>query len=1196
MIASAPIPTATAGALPTAKAVALGVGESTGSGNILQADAASEPAATPDSPAVPAVGEVIAEEVATVEPLPTNTNLRGLNIDQAACEIASNANSCDVFVSYNESGSGPFCLFEKQRASAQSANLITCGNPVQMRVSGVTEQGKLLELRRGSLIYEQSTLLDRRLAIGISGIQRGRYSLQDSRRSTVLKNDRASSLTTSWDGRIHFDVIATTNAKRVSVVRMYRPERTDGQSADSLQRADLFSTGHILASDNLSNAELAASRVTLPGDLGTNRIGIEVPFNIAVHPDHTLSTNPYRSGADGSANATGQFDTYQFYVIMGASRVGNIDGEHDLTIGNPARGKKFFLTRFKASVIVRNPRSNDAEVHDVIIHSAAQPLRDNNGSLIYGYEPSVTLDGRLIVYSGNSFPARRNGNGGEISYTFQSNPENISQWSVPRNLAEMYNTHGPGASSGETRVNGGKRFSEHFPVASYPIRQYNGETLKPGDFVKGAYPWVSPRGSEVFFMARNTFHGPARSGATIGGFRTRGQLWHMDGDINNNRGNPTERYDHWSNGDGANNQYEAIVRAYESRRYPGTNTAMGAKTWNNLFVRPLAQYPTSWSATVNLNRSPLPLNPFPESYGFWLTGNRYFEYSFPLYAPDLIAYYPMNEPLYQDQTIIRAHFNADPTDPGSEAVRRSSVRHVTGETADLSQHQHTAALRNGAVYPFEFHDAINLWANTGELKDQNDGAQGNSIYFPASGRVVSQLNSRSMSAVVASQAFSTSLWFNSNTLSAQTRLLSIDGLVSLDIRQNSIRANIDNDSAQQLFEATANTQNNRWHHIALSWRHGDVRLYFDGAQVARYSVNGDLSMNTGRTAALTLGPAGSGAGNLLLKMDEVYLYATSLDSEDAITLSLRKKVFNNSQNSFFNASGMAGDYPALATSIDLSFNANDREIELGEQLFESTNLSRDNTISCASCHQASREFTDGLRVSSGINQTQGRLNTPAIANMLLSNRYFYSGGAGSLETQAIHTMMDNGEMGIFDTTQLVNSLSQSLRDQMRNVYQREPSVSDIASALASYVNTIRVTGSTRNNRSELTQAAQRGERLFNGTANCVACHSGSNFSDNRFHDIGLNSNSANRAETTGRTDDRFRTKTPTLRNVALTAPYFHDGSASDLQAVISHYNDNSHTASGRTPDPLLHPLELSQNDINDLIAYLESLNGNTRTR
>ena len=352
-------------------------------------------------------------------------------------------------------------------------------------------------------------------------------------------------------------------------------------------------------------------------------------------------------------------------------------------------------------------------------------------------------------------------------------------------------------------------------------------------------------------------------------------------------------------------------------------------------------------------------------------------------------------------------------------------------------------------------------------------------------------------------------------------------------------------------------------------------------------------MNSNQQAQLSLGPNGSGVGNLLLKLDEVYLYAAALQDRDIETLAYRKRTYDNNSRSFYSSSGMTNDYPLLPVDTDLSFVAHQSEVTAGESLFNSTALSRDNSMSCASCHQAGRDFTDGLQKFSGINGRVGQLNTPTLVNSLLSRQYFYSGAADSLEVQVMHTILQNGEVGVEDASQLAQALPESIRSQLRNAYQKEPGVSEVSRAIAAFVKTIRIRGNLDASVGNLSAAALRGRQLFNGRANCIACHTGTNLTDDQFHDIGLNNDTLDRAATTARLDDRFKRKTPTLRNVAFTAPYFHDGSAADLSAAVRHYNDQSHIASGRITDAMLHPLELSENDISDLVEYLNSVTGQT---
>lgn len=1140
---------------------------------------AADPAVTPVM--VQSASEAAGQEAGTGE----------LDIPMTVCEVASGQSSCGVVVSFNASGSGPHCLFERSASESTTARLVTCGNPTKTRVDVAADQSKIIELRSGSLAYQDSAWRDEKTIVGIRSAARSDFQLTDVRRNDYLQNSRSSGLATSWDSRLVFGVAGAGNGKHVAVVRVLRSERMSNQSVNVLESRDLYSADHVLASDALSSAEISNSRLRLPGSLGTNEIGIKIPFNIAVYPNDRYATNPYRSNANGQPDDFGQFETYRFYAVMGANQAGNVSSEHDLISGNNARGKKFFLTRFEASVVVSNARTSNAAVHEVIVHSTAQPLRDTNGQLMYGYEASATLDGRMIIYSGNSNPAVKVGHGGEVLYVYNANQHSSTGWSTPTSIIDMYYRHGPGSPGGETRL-GDHLFSEHFAFAAQPVRQYNGETTTAGGVLKGSYPWVSLRGSEIFFMARNSFHGGNRSGATMVGYRTGGQLWHMDGDINNARGNPTDAYNHFAATNAG--QYQLIRNAYEARQFPGTNNAMGRNTWNNLFFRPLGEYPSSWSAVAEVTNAPVPLNPFPESYGLWLTGDRYYEIPFPLYPQDLVAFYPMNEPLYHDQTLLRAWQKADANSPSEEQNRRYATDYVTDKTADLSSYQHTGQFVNGARYPFEHYDVKRLWATQRVLKDQSEGAVGNSVFLPQSASIVSQLTSSSLRPVFDNQSFAVALWFNASALSQVTQLLQIDDLVTLTVQQGSLTAEVNHDGAVDSHRTNVNLRSNHWHHVALSWSTGESDLYVDGRLVASFNNGGELLIQP-QSQRLVIGPNGRGAQNLLLKVDEVYVYSTYLSAADVSTLAWRQRSANTSGNAFFVSSGMTRDYPGQTAGVDGTFRPLTGEASVGEKLFNSTALSRDNTISCASCHQSGRAFTDGQRLATGIGGVTGRLNTPAIANLLMSDSYFYHGGAATLEQQSIHTILQNGEMGMVEASRIVSQLPAELRNELQSVYQKEPAISDVARAISTFVKTIRITGTSHFNSSNLTASANRGKRLFNGRANCVACHAGTNFTDNLFHNIGVVSASEGRQSVTDRQSDTDAQKTPTLRNVALTAPYFHDGSAADLAAVVRHYNNQSHRASGKRTDIQLYPLELSESEISDIVEYLRALTGDIRS-
>lgn len=167
------------------------------------------------------------------------------------------------------------------------------------------------------------------------------------------------------------------------------------------------------------------------------------------------------------------------------------------------------------------------------------------------------------------------------------------------------------------------------------------------------------------------------------------------------------------------------------------------------------------------------------------------------------------------------------------------------------------------------------------------------------------------------------------------------------------------------------------------------------------------------------------------------------------------------------------------------------------------------------------------------------------------------------------------------------------RGRFREAFNAEPSIDLLARALASYVRTIVAGGSAFDLR-RLSESAERGRALFEGKAGCVACHPGPLFTDEEFHNTGVEWRSGTltdegRARVTKADSDRGAFKTPTLREVSRTAPYMHDGSLATLEAVIDYYNDGAAKNPGL--DTRLRPLGLSAAEKRDLIAFLRSLSG-----
>ena len=280
---------------------------------------------------------------------------------------------------------------------------------------------------------------------------------------------------------------------------------------------------------------------------------------------------------------------------------------------------------------------------------------------------------------------------------------------------------------------------------------------------------------------------------------------------------------------------------------------------------------------------------------------------------------------------------------------------------------------------------------------------------------------------------------------------------------------------------------------------------------------------------------------------------------------------------------------------------------LGRALFHDTRLSSDARVSCASCHDPARAFADGRRVSIGVHARMGTRNAPTLVNRGFGSTQFWDGRVETLLEQVLHPVEDPREMDMRRSDAAARIAADAtyvarFRDAMDDVI----TAASIARALAAYVATI-TSGDAPFDRWSagdtlaISADARIGRRLFDGRARCSVCHQGPNFTDEQFHNTGV-AWRAN-AETAAPADSgRFIVtrnakhigafKTPTLREVARTAPYMHDGSIATLEDVVAFYDRGG--ASNPFLSPQLAPLRLTHAEKRALVAFLRTLNGRVR--
>ncbi len=306
------------------------------------------------------------------------------------------------------------------------------------------------------------------------------------------------------------------------------------------------------------------------------------------------------------------------------------------------------------------------------------------------------------------------------------------------------------------------------------------------------------------------------------------------------------------------------------------------------------------------------------------------------------------------------------------------------------------------------------------------------------------------------------------------------------------------------------------------------------------------------------------------------------------------------------------------------------KVDLGRTLFFDVRLSRDNTVACATCHSPQNAFADSRRVSRGIDSRVGDRNAPTIINRAFSREQNWDGHAESLEEQSKAPLVDPREMGMPSHEFLVEKLRaiKGYQSWFKRVFDRDVHIDDLARAIAAFERTV-ISGNSKIDRfgagyqQILDAPEKRGSELFSDKARCIQCHNGFNFTDEKYHNIGVDWGAAfidlGRYAVTRNIEDIGAFKTPTLREIARTAPYMHNGAFAtleetvefydqggianpfldvemrrpdrSLEQMLEYYENGKNATSPASPESNLLKLNLTQQEKADLVSFLKALNG-----
>ena len=944
--------------------------------------------------------------------------------------------------------------------------------------------------------------------------------------------------------------------------------------------------------------------------------------------------NPYPSSADGTYSLGGTHRTYDLWIVRThsegfSSHVCNPDTNGEIV--KPAPGLENTPRAVFASQRVRVTLENSTQT---ITSTSVEPyeiLRTASGNNIKGIEPSITADGRLILYHGNGVEPQGSPGNAIVTYVYNTNPCVANGWTQPRPITQLPNATQLGMSVEQFKLRY-RLFAQpvRMPKSAIPGPGADGTTYPSGSNVIGTYPWVSKDGSfwnAYSVRATDAYDAPGvlstrtKCAAYVCGDLTNGTIKHIDDPgINPTRHGGPWRWPWYLN--------------FASNGYPNSWGAMSMTTgespgqWEFLFGKdtPIPGIPADSRIPV----MPL-LVPTMDTYG---------EIRFEEADGNFMVYLACNESLAVDSTSMpetNRAFLIDPTTTPDSAGGTSTALCTLNAGAAFPQEVYRNSLPPGTSYQDasrSLRESIgSVLLAPGEPFHENVGFKGQGIVLNPSGNIVlagvgrigglntfsAQMFVKSVGPTLAPASQTTKLLEYGLNTNTRLFLLELDeggrfkAHLYVSLYPTPVELSVSTRAGTIVAGKPLADPSAGWRHIAVTYEangaNSQLRIYLDGNLEDTDNYATSLAVPDFPTSPhyYVVGPGRSTPSDVKLDNMSLVIDEVAVSKVRRTEAEIRRDAFVEPMPDPF------GPWPEalpLTGGLDrddarwpknTTYDANVKL--LGQQLFASTTLSASasdptlsGTRSCSSCHQVGAEFT-GSPSQFPVDHTGSILppfNTPTLLNAAFGDHKTFSGSASSLEDQIVIPLTSGSEMGPQTMDDVVERVRNDSTLDFTSVFNAPADQQKIAKSLAMYLR-LQTTGTTMFDNGSMSDYAKRGMELFFGKARCFSCHRGSNFSDDEFHNIrtvAASSTVEGRGGVTDRTNEIGRLKTPTLRNVEFTGPYFHDGSRVTLRQVLEHYRNpfvgSGVNAKGIT-DRTLRPVSLNEQDLLDLEEFLKAL-------